>query len=388
MRMPAPEVEPTLSSAPPQISRKCEACEEEEEKVQRKEANTAEPGLSEVPASVREVLRTPGEPLDEATRADFEPRFGHHFRHVRIHADEQAAASARAINALAYTAGHHLVFSTGQYSPTTTWGRRLLAHELVHSIQQGFASNPVPHQATSCNTVLQRQSDYTLETKVRYSGHEGDDLANKMLELTENNVKNYRIYHDAILKANSLEKRVALNTQLLFYLENTIDFVSFAKCVELLGRRAPTFDELRNNSLVYEAIKLAWMTSNPGKHGSLLTPLEQGGWVFLNLIDGSLSTRRSDLRGRNFIDLNHPPDVEHSVIVAEFHTHPNLGGGANPKPSRGDRSSDTEHGVPDLVAGTPGTDPDVFEIYLSGPPVRKHLASSNKIPGVTGGDAP
>jgi len=90
-----------------------------------------------VPHAVDEVLRAPGEPLPEPGRAYFEPRLGHDFGKVRIHTDSRAAASARAVNALAYTVGEHIAFADGHYQLDTTNGRRVLAHELVHTIQQG-----------------------------------------------------------------------------------------------------------------------------------------------------------------------------------------------------------------------------------------------------------
>jgi hypothetical protein len=66
-----------------------------------------------------------------------EPRFGHDFSGVRVHADSQAADSARAVGALAYTVGHQVVFGVGQYAPQTPTGQALLAHELTHVVQQG-----------------------------------------------------------------------------------------------------------------------------------------------------------------------------------------------------------------------------------------------------------
>ncbi len=75
-----------------------------------------------------------------------EPRFGHDFGHVRIHTDAKAARSSRALNALAYTVGRSIVFDAGQYRPRTTAGRRLLAHELSHTIQQG-ATGPMVQRA-------------------------------------------------------------------------------------------------------------------------------------------------------------------------------------------------------------------------------------------------
>ena len=92
-----------------------------------------------LPPIVHEALSSPGHSLDTATRVFMEPRFGHEFSQVRVHADAKAAESAGAIDALAYTVGRDVVFGAGQYQPHTGEGRRLLAHELIHTIQQGVA---------------------------------------------------------------------------------------------------------------------------------------------------------------------------------------------------------------------------------------------------------
>jgi hypothetical protein len=134
-QMTAAEVAPI--SAPAKISRKCAACEAEEEKLQKKEAV---PG--EAPVSVLDVLRSPGQPLDEASRAYFEPRFRQDFSRVRVHSDAAAEQSARDVNANAYTAGHDMVFGTGRFAPGTHEGRRLLAHELTHVVQRSAEDPP------------------------------------------------------------------------------------------------------------------------------------------------------------------------------------------------------------------------------------------------------
>jgi hypothetical protein len=69
-----------------------------------------------------------------------EPRFNHDFSGVRVHTDNRAAQSARAVNALAFTVGPNIVFSTEQYNPKTSHGQRLVAHELAHVVQQGAAA--------------------------------------------------------------------------------------------------------------------------------------------------------------------------------------------------------------------------------------------------------
>jgi hypothetical protein len=91
----------------------------------------------DAPPAVEQTLSSPGRPLDTQTRAFMESRFGHDFGRVRVHADDHADASARAVDALAYTVGDNVVFAAGQYAPDTTEGRRLLAHELTHVLQQG-----------------------------------------------------------------------------------------------------------------------------------------------------------------------------------------------------------------------------------------------------------
>jgi len=98
------------------------------------------PGARNSAFLVKDALRSSAQPLDEATRAFMEPRLGHDFSKVRVHADARAAEAARSVSALAYTVGNEVAFGAGQFSPHTTTGRRLLAHELTHVAQQRGAS--------------------------------------------------------------------------------------------------------------------------------------------------------------------------------------------------------------------------------------------------------
>jgi hypothetical protein len=102
--------------------------------VQRQATNAVAP--SEAPPIVHEALRSPGQPIDTATRAFMEPRFGQDFSRVRVHTDTKAARSTEAVNALAYTVGSDVVFGAGRYLPQTAQGQHLLAHELTHVVQQ------------------------------------------------------------------------------------------------------------------------------------------------------------------------------------------------------------------------------------------------------------
>jgi hypothetical protein len=85
-------------------------------------------------------LNRSSQPLPESTRAYFEPRFGRDFSQVRLHTDTQAVESAQAVNARAFTMGSDVVFGAGQYAPEASDGRRLMAHELAHVVQQGEIS--------------------------------------------------------------------------------------------------------------------------------------------------------------------------------------------------------------------------------------------------------
>lgn len=121
----------------------CEACRKRRESGALQRATNRPTPLSshssDVPPIVQDVLRSPGQPLGEDTRAFMEPRFGRDFSRVRVHTNSRAAHSAEMVNALAYTWGQDVVFGAGQYAPRTRKGRRLIAHELAHTIQQ--ASN-------------------------------------------------------------------------------------------------------------------------------------------------------------------------------------------------------------------------------------------------------
>jgi uncharacterized protein DUF4157/putative RNase toxin 16 of polymorphic toxin system len=121
------------------LQRVCAECEEEKQSVARKAKGKA----GEVaPPEVHAVLASRGRPLDADARSYFEQRFGRDFSAVRVHDDARAAESAQTVNARAYTVGGDIVFNAGEYAPGTFAGNRLLAHELVHAIQQGAAPRP------------------------------------------------------------------------------------------------------------------------------------------------------------------------------------------------------------------------------------------------------
>jgi len=142
----------------------CEACRKK--KLQPRVENLPGSFIFDDPlSSISEGLRSPDQQLDQDTRGFMEPRFGHDFSQVRVHTDSAAASSARTLGAQAYTIGRDVFFGAGQYSPATTAGQRLLAHELAHVIQQDSGGpsppSPAPLSATELEADRASQSFVT-----------------------------------------------------------------------------------------------------------------------------------------------------------------------------------------------------------------------------------
>jgi hypothetical protein len=159
MRTPKPAL--SVAAVHPQISRKYAGSEAAAQTSRLSTARPSETGVGEAgvaEALVDDVLRTPGQALDSATRAVFEPRFGHDFSQVRVHADERASRSAQAVDAEAYTAGLHIAFASNRYAPQTPAGQHLLAHELAHVVQQRFLPGSSLNTRFPGFVSLQRQA--------------------------------------------------------------------------------------------------------------------------------------------------------------------------------------------------------------------------------------
>jgi hypothetical protein len=140
--MRAPASKTFLSASPPSIAREHAAYAKRTSPLTKPDG-FPHPATGETPDIVHQVLRSPGLPLDQRTRGWSEARFGCDFSKVRIHTDASAAISADAIAARAFTAGSHIVFARGRYCPDAAEGRKLLAHELTHVVQQSDGAVPV-----------------------------------------------------------------------------------------------------------------------------------------------------------------------------------------------------------------------------------------------------
>lgn len=110
--------------------------EQDEEKLIQPRRSAGQ-SLMEAPSIVHDAINSGGKKLDPSTQSFMEDKFGYDFSTVKIHDDAVAARSAQSVNALAYTSGNDIVFNKGQYTPDTNSGKKLLAHELTHVVQQG-----------------------------------------------------------------------------------------------------------------------------------------------------------------------------------------------------------------------------------------------------------
>lgn len=167
MRMPEPQA---VSNGTLSIQMACPTCEEDElrrqpiEEEEELQAKATSGYISEVNPDIESHLqniRGGGQPLSQSECDFFEPRFGSDFSQVRLHTDTRAAEVAQAMNARAFTVGRDVVFGAGQYEPGTSKGKRLLAHELMHVVQQSVENTSIP-----ANRIL-RYPEVKIETGVK-----------------------------------------------------------------------------------------------------------------------------------------------------------------------------------------------------------------------------
>ena len=149
-------------------------------------------GGPDVSSVVHDGVSSGGMPLDRNVREFMEGRFGHDFANIRVHTDGPASRSADALEARAYTVRSDIVFAKGEYDPASRAGRRLLAHELTHTIQQtgGVSRDPATATPKSDRTLLIEAFDANVkegklsEAAVRLNGFNDEDIDWLLKKLT------------------------------------------------------------------------------------------------------------------------------------------------------------------------------------------------------------
>jgi len=215
--------ERVMSQSEPRVQRKC-ACggscskcrgEDQDESLQRRAESAGVEGMA-APPIVHRALRSSGQPLDAAAQAFFSPRFGQDFSRVRVHTDATAAASARAVDAFAYTVGRDIVFAPGQYAPGSGSGRRLLAHELAHVVQQGESGAVLqrddkkkpaaPAKKTAADAPKLELSEHADPCACVVQIHNNEAKAHKIAEMMHQHCK----YSLALVQSGTTDRRIKL----------------------------------------------------------------------------------------------------------------------------------------------------------------------------------
>jgi hypothetical protein len=223
MRMPEPQRQRACA-----YGGECPKCQQEQPghnhgRLQTRRAQDSDTGQMAAPPIVHGAIAAPGQPLDSATRAFFEPRFGYDFSTVRVHSGAAAEQSASNVNALAYTVGRDIVFGAGRFTPGTQAGRWLIAHELAHVVQNGAGApaairRKVP--GAQCTGVR-----ITLPNTIVFEGNQGSVAATVKTTLTPSDTP-YSIEYNPGEGQFSIkpgEKVVVLDVSLTNKPQNQID---------------------------------------------------------------------------------------------------------------------------------------------------------------------
>jgi hypothetical protein len=269
--------------------------------VQRLAGQSAGP-MDAAPASVDQALAIPGRPLELALRQDMEQRFGYDFSRVRIHSGVAAEQSARDADAHAYTLGQDIVFGAGGFAPGTQAGRRLIAHELTHVVQQGPLGQVAPQGNPSMPSgVIRRQP--------RPSGKPAAKAEARLADLAKDPGKAHQAW-----KRLSAEDRATV-------LEN------------MTQRYGTTFANRFRDIAEQGKPDLTLYYQQPGT-GPMREQLKASGWRFMEMeITGSAAfdveiwvhptgrTRRRDVSTYRFAQpkVEVPPPEEESDCLREFH---------------------------------------------------------------------
>lgn len=212
-----------------------------------------EPPVSNVLPIAYAGLRSAGEPLEPKTRALFEPRFHHDFSNVRIHKDMQAAESARAVNAQAFTYGNHIVFDQNKYAPECIDGKRLIDHELFHVVQQ----------AEGVKRIQRLQNGTDMSASTRTASNSGKDVEREWsVANPEGRVTEYG--RDHLLLWNFDVGKAVLKPEHLSKLEELVSLFGIAYALNpqayfsIRGRASKTGNCLLNQQLSGMRVDAVW----------------------------------------------------------------------------------------------------------------------------------
>jgi hypothetical protein len=222
-KMPTPQLQPAGSCGGGSPKCPTEKRTQELERLQTKHLESSDVGQTGVPPIVHEVLTASGQPLDSATRGFMEPRFGHDFSQVLVYTGGAAERSSRDLNARAYTMKQSIVFGEGQFVPHTSKGKKLLAHELVHILQQRINTG-----RGSTNRQLLIQRDFINDAggnPISYEFRVGMELEPAFVGLARRLTRDGLVTDDDLrqLRSHALSRRGTLNDHERMFMAGLLD---------------------------------------------------------------------------------------------------------------------------------------------------------------------
>ncbi|MUL47006.1 DUF4157 domain-containing protein [Mycobacterium sp. CBMA293] len=230
----------------------------------------------QAPNLLDHVVSQRGEPLDASTRAFMEPRFGHNFADVRVHRDPTTAASAQAMNADAYTVGSHIGFDAGKYAPSGFAGRRLIAHELAHVVQQ--SRSPMGAGVVRRQEKSSPSEGDALRTTVHDTAK--DALAQQKVIKSEDDI------YDIRNGTKTLRMATVLDLELVLRLPGAgTPMKNFTTCIEFGGQTFRDAVKARHQSDPKSALKIIPLYSAVMKMMFHDIELQQSIVAFRNSLD-------------------------------------------------------------------------------------------------------
>ncbi|HPS90576.1 MAG TPA: DUF4157 domain-containing protein [Methanothrix sp.] len=222
--------------------------------------------MNAAPESVSKVLASPGKPLQPALRQEMEPRFGYDFSRVRVHCDADAEKSAREVNAHAYTVGKDIVFGAGCFTPETHEGRRLIAHELTHVLQQSPSNGTAIRGADERHSVPLNAATIVSNVSLRIQR----DDATSTISVLNNEWVNLKM---AFAAATTPTEKQAAVTKILAFADKVSGLLAIAKGSNA-PQGTPAIEEVRelltqigsmlsSNNLLKDALEVAKKSSDP-----------------------------------------------------------------------------------------------------------------------------
>jgi LysM repeat protein len=308
------QAKPVSEHITPLVQRQVEP-EEEEEEIQAKTSDTGTPEVTPDLESRINALKSGGQPLPASTRAFFEPRFGTDFSHVRLHTDTNAANTAQSLNARAFTTGRDIVFGSGQYSPDTSSGKQLLAHELTHVVQQ--------RKESETNTVnKERILTKKGESKERtYRVKKGESL--RMI------AKKFNVTADALKIKNASKLRTWKTKKGDIQGFNSGEIIIIPSQKYLISEKSQEI-----NYMVFDGKKVSWKDSS-GKtvfYVNAISGLKKNNKKIKELIqkgrkDIKESQDYTDPKYQNLSDVGPIPEGEFTLILVKGVPFDKRGGG-------------------------------------------------------------